>query len=52
SSATNCKTLQRTVNTATKIIVGPLPFILDIFIAHIVKDPHPYLPQSFPAPTI
>ncbi len=43
------KTLQRTVNTAAKIIGAPLPSILDIFLARcssktksIVKDPnHP-----------
>ncbi len=48
-SATDRKTLQRTVNTAAKIIGAPLPSILDIFLARcssktnsIVKDPtHP-----------
>ncbi len=48
-SAADCKTLQRTVNTAAKIIGAPLPSILDIFLARcssktnsIVKDPtHP-----------
>ncbi len=41
----NCKTLQRTVNTAAKIISAPLPSILDIFLVRcsskansIVKD--------------
>ncbi len=58
-SAADRKTLQRTVNTAAKIIGAPLPSILDIFLARcssktnsIVKDPHPPLPQSLPAPTI
>ncbi len=59
-SAADRKTLQRTVNTAAKIIGAPLPSILDIFLARcssktnsIVKDPtHPSLPQSLPAPTI
>ncbi len=54
TTCTNCsaadrKTLQRTVNTAAKIIGAPLPSILDIFLARcsskassIVKDPtHP-----------
>ncbi len=48
-SANDRKTLQRTVNTAAKIIGAPLPSILDIFLARcssktnsIVKDPtHP-----------
>ncbi len=48
-SAADRKTLQRTVNTAAKIIGAPLPSILDIFLAQcssktnsIVKDPtHP-----------
>ncbi|KAL0189784.1 hypothetical protein M9458_016883, partial [Cirrhinus mrigala] len=48
-SAADRKTLQRTVNTAAKIIGAPLPSILDIFLARcsskassIVKDPsHP-----------
>ncbi len=48
-SAADRKTLQRTVNTAAKIIGAPLPFILDIFLARCsskatstVKDPtHP-----------
>ncbi len=48
-SAADRQTLQRTVNTAAKIISGPLPSILDIFLARcssktnsIVKDPtHP-----------
>ncbi len=48
-SAAHRKTLQRTVNTAAKIIGAPLPSILDIFLARcsskansIVKDPtHP-----------
>ncbi len=48
-SAADRKTLQRTVNTAAKIISAPLPSILDIFLARcssktnsIVKDPiHP-----------
>ncbi len=48
-SAADRKTLQRTVNTAAKIIGTPLPSILDIFLARcssktnsIVKDPtHP-----------
>ncbi len=48
-SATGRKTLQRTVNTAEKIIGAPLPSILDIFLPRcsskansIVKDPtHP-----------
>ncbi len=48
-SAADHKTLQRTVNTAAKIIGAPLPSILDIFLAwcssktnSIVKDPtHP-----------
>ncbi len=48
-SAADRKTLQRTVNTAAKIIGAPLPSILDIFLAlcssktnSIVKDPtHP-----------
>ncbi len=45
-SAADRKTLQRTVNTAAKIICAPLPSILDIFLAQcssktnsIVKDP-------------
>ncbi len=45
-SAADRKTLQRTVNTAAKIIGVPLPSILDIFLARcsskassIVKDP-------------
>ncbi len=45
-SAADRKTLQRTVNTAAKIIGAPLPAILDIFLARwssktnsIVKDP-------------
>ncbi len=45
-SAADRKTLQRTVNTATKIIGAPLPSILDIFLARcssktnsIMKDP-------------
>ncbi len=48
-SAADHKTLQRTVNTAAKIIGAPLPSILDIFLTRcssnaksIVKDPtHP-----------
>ncbi len=55
-SAADRKTLQRTVNTAAKIIGAPLPSILDIFLARcssktnsIVKDPNP---QSLPALTI
>ncbi len=48
-SVADRKTLQRTVNTAAKIIGAPLPSILDIFLAQcsskstsIVKDPtHP-----------
>ncbi len=48
-SAADRKTLQRTVNTAAKIIGAPLPSILDIFLARcssktnsIMKDPtHP-----------
>ncbi len=48
-SATGRKTLQRTVNTAEKIISAPLPSILDIFLTRcsskansIVKEPtHP-----------
>ncbi len=48
-SAADRKTLQRTVNTAAKIIGAPLPSILDIFLTRcsskansIVKDPtHP-----------
>ncbi len=48
-SAADHKTLQRTVNTAAKIIGAPLPSVLDIFLARcsskatsIVKDPnHP-----------
>ncbi len=48
-SAADRKTLQRTVNTAAKIIGAPLPSILDIFLARcsskansIAKDPtHP-----------
>ncbi len=48
-SAADRKTLQRTVNTAAKIIRAPLPSILDIFLARcssktnsIMKDPtHP-----------
>ncbi len=50
-SAADRKTLQRTVNTAAKIIGAPLPSILDIFLARcssktnsIVKDPHPTPP--------
>ncbi len=49
-SAADRKTLQRTVNTAAKIIGAPLPSILDIFLARcssktncIMKDPtHPF----------
>ncbi|KAI2645345.1 hypothetical protein H4Q32_028858 [Labeo rohita] len=49
-SAADRKTLQRTVNTAAKIMGAPLPSILDIFLAQcsskassIVKDPtHPF----------
>ncbi len=59
-SAADRKTLQRTVNTAAKIIGAPLPSILDIFLAQcssktnsIMKEnTHPPLPQSLPAPTI
>ncbi|KAI2668505.1 hypothetical protein H4Q32_005238 [Labeo rohita] len=48
-SAADRKTLQRTVNTAAKIVGAPLPSILDIFLAQcsskassIMKDPtHP-----------
>ncbi|KAL0154309.1 hypothetical protein M9458_050422 [Cirrhinus mrigala] len=44
-SVADRKTLQRTVNTAAKIIGAPLPSILDIFLARcssIIKDPtHP-----------
>ncbi len=61
-SAADRKTLQRTVNTAAKIIGAPLPSILDIFLARcssktnsIVKDPtHPshslfqLLPKTVP----
>ncbi len=50
-SAADRKTLQRTVNTAAKIIGAPLPSILDIFLARcssktnsIVKDPPPTPP--------
>ncbi len=58
--AADRKTLQRTVNTAAKIIGAPLPSILDIFLTRcsskaksIVEDPtHPPLPQSLPAPTL
>ncbi len=45
-SAADCKTLQRTVNKAAKIIGAPLPSILDFFLArcsskanNIVNDP-------------
>ncbi len=58
-SAADRKTLQRTVNTAAKIIGAPLPSILDIFLARCSsknqqhrEGPHPPLPQSLPAPTI
>ncbi len=50
------KTLQRTVNTAAKIIGAPLPSILDIFLARcssktnsIVKDPTHSLFQLLPS---
>ncbi len=52
-SAADRKTLQRTVNTAAKIIGAPLPSILDIFIARcssktnsIMKDPPPHPSHS------
>ncbi|KAL0168115.1 hypothetical protein M9458_036337 [Cirrhinus mrigala] len=58
-SAADRKTLQRTVNTAAKIIGTPLPSLLDIFLARcsgkttsIVKDPtHPshHLLQLLPS---
>ncbi|KAI2646667.1 hypothetical protein H4Q32_027929 [Labeo rohita] len=58
-SAADRKTLQRTVNTAAKIICAPLPSLLDIFLARcsgkatsIVKDPSYPLPSSLPAPAI
>ncbi len=53
--AADRKTLQRTVNTAAKIIGAPLPSILDIFLtrcsskAKSIGGPHPPLPQSLPA---
>ncbi len=58
-SAANLKTLQRTVNTAAKIIGAPLPSILDIFLTRcpskansIVKDPtHPSCTNSGPVQT-
>ncbi len=55
-SAADCKTLQRTVNTAANIIGAPLPSILDIFLARcssktnsIVKDPTHSLFQLLPS---
>ncbi|KAI2667011.1 hypothetical protein H4Q32_029349 [Labeo rohita] len=58
-SAADCKTLQRTVNTAAKIIGAPLPSLLDIFLARcsgkatsIVKDsthPSHHLFQLLPS---
>ncbi len=55
-SAADRKTLQRTVNTAAKIIGAPLPSILDIFLARcssktnsIVKDPTHSLFQFLPS---
>ncbi len=55
-SAADRKTLQRTVNTAAKIIGAPLPSILDIFLARcssktnsIVKDPTHRLFQLLPS---
>ncbi len=55
-SAADCKTLQRTVNTAAKIIGAPLPSILDIFLARcssktnsIMKDPTHSLFQLLPS---
>ncbi len=55
-SAADRKTLQRTVNTAAKIIGAPLPSILDIFLARcsskthsIMKDPSHSLFQLLPS---
>ncbi|KAI2645940.1 hypothetical protein H4Q32_025291 [Labeo rohita] len=58
-SAADCKTLQRTMNTAAKIIGAPLPSLLDIFLAQcsgkatsIVKDsthPSHHLFQLLPS---
>ncbi len=55
-SAADRKTLQRTVNTAAKIIGAPLPSILDIFLARcssktnsIMKDPTHSLFQLLPS---
>ncbi len=58
-TAADRKTLQRRVNTATKIIGAPLLSILDIFLARCSRkkqqhreEPHPSLPLPFPAPAI
>ncbi len=51
------QTVQRTVNTAAKIIGAPLPSILDIFLTRCSSkaksiEKYPPLPQSLPAPTL
>ncbi len=58
-SAADHKTLQRTVNTAAKIIGVPLPSILDIFLARcsskansIVKDPTQLFPPGCESPEL
>ncbi|KAL0199007.1 hypothetical protein M9458_007547, partial [Cirrhinus mrigala] len=55
-SAADRKTLQRTVNTAAKIIGTPLPSLRDIFLARCSRKshqyregPHPSLPSSLSA---
>ncbi|KAI2646163.1 hypothetical protein H4Q32_029939 [Labeo rohita] len=58
-SAADRKTLQRTVNTAAKIIGTPLPSLLDIFLAQcsgkatsIVKESHPPFPSGASEPAL
>ncbi len=56
-SAADCKTLQRTVNTAAKITSAPFPSILDFYLTWCSckcyrEGPHPSFPQSLPSPTI
>ncbi len=58
-SAADRKTLQRTVNTAAKIIGAPSPIHPGHFPCTMLQQnqqhregPHPPLPQSLPAPTI
>ncbi len=53
-SAADCKTLQRTVNTAAKIIGAPShpSWTFSLQNQQHRERPHPPLPQSLPAPTI